>query len=418
MRVFFHEFAGHSFLLQLSRELAQRDLVLRHAYSAELDTPQGDMSPREDDPEGFSIHAVRVGGFHKKHQLLKRFAFERSYARELIRQAEAFGPDVLVTAQAPSLVLSPLANWAKARGVPWVNYVQDLYGYAAHRVLRKKLPVVGEAVGRYFLGLDKAAYRQADASIVITDDFRRMIGGWGVDDATIHTLPNWAPLEHLPQRSRENAWSAKQGLAGESTDGVVRFVYSGTLSMKHNPALLLALGEWLQESGAGVLLVSSQGAAVDWLRAQAEAKRLSTIRCLGFQPYPELPDVLGAADVLVAVLEPDASAFSVPSKVLSYFCAGRALLAAIPAENLAAKTILQAGAGEVVEPSGAEAFVAAAKRLADSATARQTAADSGRAYAEATFDIHRIGDGVESILRGVAGGAASASAEVASPKSA
>ncbi len=39
-----------------------------------------------------------------------------------------------------------------------------------------------------------------------------------------------------------------------------------------------------------------------------------------FQPYGDLP----AADVLVAILEPEASRFSVPSKVLTYLCSGRA----------------------------------------------------------------------------------------------
>ena len=60
---------------------------------------------------------------------------------------------------------------------------------------------------------------------------------------------------------------------------------------------------------------------------------------LPFQPYEVLPEVLASADVLIAILEPDAGVFSVPSKVLSYHCAGRPILAAIPAENLAARII-------------------------------------------------------------------------------
>ena len=63
------------------------------------------------------------------------------------------------------------------------------------------------------------------------------------------------------------------------------------------------------------------------------AKACGSLRCLGFQPFEVLPDVLGSADVLVAILEPDAGVFSVPSKVLSYFCAGRPVLLAVPVKT-------------------------------------------------------------------------------------
>ena len=39
---------------------------------------------------------------------------------------------------------------------------------------------------------------------------------------------------------------------------------------------------------------------------------------LPFQPYADLPDVLGSGDILVVLLEQDAGEFSVPSKTLSY----------------------------------------------------------------------------------------------------
>jgi hypothetical protein len=66
---------------------------------------------------------------------------------------------------------------------------------------------------------------------------------------------------------------------------------------------------------------------------------------LDYQPYGQLAEVLATADVLVALLESSAGIFSVPSKVLAYLCAARPLLASMPKENLAARTIERAGAG-------------------------------------------------------------------------
>ncbi|MEX0612171.1 MAG: hypothetical protein WD229_08615, partial [Pirellulales bacterium] len=139
---------------------------------------------------------------------------------------------------------------------------------------------------------------------------------------------------------------------------------------------------------------------VEWLTEQAGRENLKSLRCLGFQPFKALPEVLGSADVLVAILEADAGVFSVPSKVLSYLCAGRPLLLAVPKENLAAKIVLESGAGLVVEPTDIVGFCTAAERLIESPPLRDELGHAARRYAETHFDIRRIGDQFETILRG------------------
>ena len=227
------------------------------------------------------------------------------------------------------------------------------------------MPVLGHAVGKYFMSLDRASARGSDALVVITEDFRPVFERWGVDPARIHVVHNWSPLDELPQRPRDNAWAREQQLH----DGP-RFLYSGTLAMKHNPALLLELAKLLDERGTGEMIVISEGIGVEWLAARSRGgRRASACACLPFQPFDRLPEVQGAADVLVAILEPDAGVFSVPSKVLSYMCAGRAILGAMPRQNLAARTIVDQGAGVVVEPDDAAGFRAAADATAGPARA-------------------------------------------------
>jgi glycosyltransferase involved in cell wall biosynthesis len=121
----------------------------------------------------------------------------------------------------------------------------------------------------------------------------------------------------------------------------------------------------------------------------------------GFQPYEDLPDMLATADIVLVLLEPEAGAFSVPSKVLTYHCAGRPILGAMPAENLASRIIESNRSGIVVEPDDAAAFVAAAHLLVDDPDLRATMGRSGRRYAETTFDIERIGDRFVEVLGSV-----------------
>ena len=112
-----------------------------------------------------------------------------------------------------------------------------------------------------------------------------------------------------------------------------------------------------------------------------------------------MPEVLAAADVLMAVLEPDAGVFSVPSKILTYHCAGRPILAAIAAENLAARIVTRAGSGICVGPDKAPDFVDAAVKLRESSATRQNFSAAARRYAENHFDILQIADRFEQSLK-------------------
>ncbi|MEX0641194.1 MAG: glycosyltransferase family 4 protein [Pirellulales bacterium] len=395
MKIIVHDYVGHPFQVQLSRELAGRGHEVLHLYCISFVTPRGELERRDDDPAGFHVRGIALSAVIPKMNFLRRYQLETEYALALEAACEQYAPDVVLSANTPSIVQSSLSDWCTQNEVRLVSWIQDIYGLAAYRLLGRKLPVIGHLVGRYFISLDKASARRSDAIVVITEDFTKVLTGWGIDESRIHVIHNWAPLEDLPMRPRDNAWSRSQMLG----DGP-RFLYSGTLAMKHNPALLLELARMLDRNSSGELFVVSEGTGVEWLIEQAANEEIGTLRCMGFQPFESLPDVLASADVLVAILEADAGVFSVPSKVLSYLCAGRPVLLAVPSENLAAKIVVECGAGLAVEPSDLTGFCGAAKQLIESPQLRQQSGEAARRYAETHFDIRRIGDEFEVILRG------------------
>jgi len=231
--------------------------------------------------------------------------------------------------------------------------------------------------------------------VTISADFVPTLARWGVPSERVHVIENWAPLDELPDRPRDNAWAREHGLVGRQV-----LLYSGTLGLKHDPDLLLQLARRLSRREEVRVVVISEGLGADWLRERAGG--LHNLVQLPFQPYERLPDVLASGDVLLVILEPDAGIYSVPSKVLSYYCARRALLAAIPGENLAARLLRASGGGMVVEPADAEGFAKAAAQLLDDGERRAELGTRARAYAERTFDLRLIGDRFESVLLSVA----------------
>ena len=387
-RVLVHDFAGHPFQIDLSRELARRGHTVQHVYCGSYASGKGRFDAG-DDP-GLSVVAVPAGESFARYSPLRRVSQEASYGRRFTRVAAAFRPDVILACNVPLVAKSVVASWCRREGVPWVFWLQDLHSVAMAAEAEKRAGRLGRQVGSGFEALERRLARQADGVVPITEDFSAILQTWGVRHDRCTVIENWAPLADLPIRHRDNGWRAEHGLGDRFV-----YLYTGTLGLKHRPELLYRLAD--QRPDAEVVVVS-EGMGERRLREMLGERPLPNLRLLPFQPIERYPDILGAADVLVALLEPTAGTFSVPSKVLSYLCAGRPVLAAIPPENLAARTIERAGAGLVVCPTDEEGFLVAAKRLRFEDVLRQGTGRAARAYAESTFDTDRITDRFEVVI--------------------
>jgi glycosyltransferase involved in cell wall biosynthesis len=271
---------------------------------------------------------------------------------------------------------------------------QDFYSIAVDKLVRRKIPLLGAVIGKYYRWLERRQLQASDHIVAITEDFVPIMQReFGVPAGRISVIPNWAPLETLPALAKDNDWSRAQGVHDRFV-----YLYTGTLGMKHNPDLLLQLALRCREHPRACVVVISEGIGADWLRARVAEHGLTNLTLLPYQPFKVLPQVLASGDVLVAVLEEDAGVFSVPSKVLTYLCAARPLLLAVPEVNLAARMIRGESAGLTVPPSGTAAFLDAAARLMNEPETAAAMAARARAYAEANFNIATIGDRFEAIL--------------------
>jgi colanic acid biosynthesis glycosyl transferase WcaI len=384
MRILVHDYPGHAFPVQLSRALAKRGHAVRHLCFKEFQAPKGPIAARPGDPAGFEIGFLDLGAPFAKHSFAKRWVQERRLGALARADIASWRPDVVLAGNAPLDVQAGSREGARDAGAGFVYWLQDLVGVAIRKILHKKLPVLGDAIGLYYEAMERRLLRGSDAIVAITADFEPLLRGWGVRN--VHTIENWAAREDIAIAPRDNDFAREHGLTGKTV-----FLYSGTLGMKHDPTLLRDLARALPDAR---VVVISEGPGAEWLAGLA----LANLRVLPFQPFARLGETLASADVLVAVLESDAGVFSVPSKVLTYLCVGRPILAAIPAENLAARLIGREGAGLAVSPADRAGFVAAAKSLAENPDMRAAQGAKALDYAARTFDIAAVATRFEAIL--------------------
>ena len=386
MKILVHDYSGHAFPVQLSRWLAAQGNQVLHLYSADIESPRGNLSLSEGDPDGFAVTGLSVGRPLDKYNLLRRLADERAYGRLFADAIHDFHADVVLCSNTPPAIVKQAVRAAKATSARFVVWVQDLYSKAFDSYVRKRLGPLGRPASWYVRRVELGAIASSDAIVVISDGFLPLLEAGGIARSRVEVIENWAPLNEVVPKPRGNDWAKEQGL----TDKFV-FLYSGTLGLKHNPALLSRLAERFRGDAGVRVVVVSQGLGRKFLEEEKAAKGLSNLVLLDYVRFDRLPEVLGSADILVTILEPEAGVLSVPSKVLSYLCAGRSILGAIPSENLAARTILRAKAGAVADPRDMAAFIEAAVALHDDVEGRDAQGRSALAYANENFDIDRIG---------------------------
>jgi colanic acid biosynthesis glycosyl transferase WcaI len=396
LRIVVHDYAGHPFQFDLSRELARRGHTVAHMYFAGDPGPKGETARLIDDPESLSIVPVDIGRPNSKSDFASRWANDRAYGRAVTPKIEGFRPDVVISGNTPLDPQAAILGASRRSGAAFVSWVQDLYSLAIRALVGRRWAGAGALLAAGYERLERRILKGSDGIVVISDDFREPLGRLVGGDGCVETIPNWAAIGALPLRPKANPWADLLGL----TDKFV-FLYSGTLALKHNPHRLADLaGAFAHDPQVSVVLTAS-GLGVDSLKAAHGAA--SRICYLPLQPIEHFGDTLAAADVAVALLETDAGAFSTPSKVLSYLCAGRPILISAPKGNLAARIVAEAGAGFAVAPDDSDGFVERARLLRADPELRARMGMSGRAYAERHFDVAAIGDRFEAVFRRVAG---------------
>jgi colanic acid biosynthesis glycosyl transferase WcaI len=396
MELVLHDFSGHPFQAELARKLAADGHTVRHVSALQYIGGKGHLTVLPEDSQTLRFDGIEVKLPFQKYAPFGRVRWEIAYGQAWLKYAQAHAADAVIMCNVPLIAMAFFVLWAKLRRRPWVFWHQDIYSSAMATEIHGRLPRPLATLGaRFVVALEAFYARSASQVVAIGDAFTEEYPNWGVDPARVSVIPNWAPLDRIVPVDRDNRRTAD--VFPDPTG--LRLLYAGTLGRKHNPLLLVDLMRDLHEAQVPAqLTVVSEGEGADELAETAAAHPDVEVRLLPFQPAEDLSLILGSADVLLSLLEPDATRFSIPSKVLSYLAAGRPVAGLMPSDNPAAQDIATTG-GIVAAPSveGARE-VALWLALLDPEQVVKIG-QAARALAEEKFDLDTIAARFTDVLR-------------------
>lgn len=397
MDLYIHDYAGHIAQLEAARALAERGHRVHFTYCDRLPTPRGDLSGAGASPS-FSIEPIDIGGDIIKKNYFKRQWQDLLYARALVRNLKKQRPQLVMSANNPLIPQWALVRYCRRHKIPVVHWWTDVYSRAVKHGVGGKYGPLGKFIAWFYERLEKRLLTQSQAILAIAPQFKPIVDEWGVT-TPFSVIPVAAPTERLLPGPKRNPWSERHGVAD-----TVNVVYSGTLGNKHYPELLYELARALASRPECRVIVVAEGVGADTLARQQAAEPLANLTLLPFQPFEDYAHVLAAGDVHVTTLNEEASAYALPSKVMSQLCAARAQAAIVPRDNYVGLLVTEADAGVVFPASEFAAAKAVILELLDDAEQRTRYGANGRHYAERELSIASVTPRYEALLEQVIGG--------------
>jgi colanic acid biosynthesis glycosyl transferase WcaI len=305
----------------------------------------------ENKPEGYRV--VRCGhSLLPRSGILARMWYYFTFAVSTLLVGMGMGKvDAVLNLSTP--IFGSWSAWllSRIKGAGFVYTIFDLHPESAYHA---GLVRAGLAY-RVLKHLDTCLCCFSDRIVTLSEPLSQAIQDRGITSADIRIIPFWLDEKKIRPSSRDNSWRQARGI---SIDTFV-CLYAGTVGYISGAEILVRVAQRLRQKGNVLILVVGEGPAKDNVRKEAEDRKLPNIRFLPFQPAEVLSDVQATAEVGMVSLLPEAGRTSIPSKVLGYMAAGRAVIASVADTSGTASMLREGDCGWVVPPEDDQAMAEA-----------------------------------------------------------
>lgn len=345
----------------------------------------------EDDVDVLRCHVPRI--YHRGYSG-RALAFVAFFLCSLLAVVRAGRPDVIIATSPP--LLTGLTGWfaSVVWWRPWIFEIRDLWPESAittNVISRTSL------TARILFAIERWSCRRSSVVVVLTPAFaedleRRRL----VSRDRMLFVPNGAD-EALVPGPRDN--SVRQALGW---NGQFVAVYAGAHGRANAIQQLVDTAALLRHRNDILIVTVGDGPERSSCEQRAAGLGLTNIAFLGPRPKSEMPAILQAADVGLAVLQDNPTFLTVyPNKVFDYMATERPVVIAI--DGVSRELVCEkAQAGLFATPEDAASIAACLESLADAPEACRRLGSNGRSWVLRHASRRALSDRYETALRAVA----------------
>jgi colanic acid biosynthesis glycosyl transferase WcaI len=242
---------------------------------------------------------------------------------------------VIVYQLSPATVLTPGYIIARIKNSKYIPWIQDLWPEAVPLLefrLLKPLSFFIEKFVDFFL-------KRADYVICQSRSFVVALNKRGVDQKKLKFIPNWAEkfysetaINFAPQIQRD--------------DSFFTIMFAGNLGVAQDlPNVLKAIDLVFNKNKKVRWMFVGDGRILPWMADEVKALGLDqNVYFLGRFPVETMPNFFSHADaMLISLSDKPIYGRTIPSKLQSYFMAGKPILGMLPGEGAAVLNMSKSG---------------------------------------------------------------------------
>ncbi len=334
------------------------------------------------------VQVVRITHFipRRAGHMVQRLIMEGSFCflAGVVGLKHLYSCDVIVYVGAqPSIaMLAKVMGWL--RRIPYVVNINDLAAQAAGDVEMIRRPWVKNVLTRF----EFSAYRNAGGAMVLCKSFQEALIDHNYPSALIRIIRSPIDLKLIKPVNINGHFRKKCGVL--PTDFVV--LNSGSMGLKQGLTNVVEAARFIKDRSPTIKWVLvGDGELMPTLQSLiAKYDLFEQVRLLPLQPKEEMAEMFSSADVLLLNQLSTVKDTVIPSKLLTYMAAGRAVLAAVNESSEAANLMREANGGILVKPEDPQALASAVLQLQMNPAEMERMADRNRHYAEKHFDQDEI----------------------------
>jgi colanic acid biosynthesis glycosyl transferase WcaI len=329
--------------------------------------------------------------------LLQRLAHDLTFTFSVFLGGLLAGHSDVICCVCPPPTLAFAAYLlAKIRRRPYIIILADLASDAAMATgILKEGPVI-----RFARAIEGFAYKRADKTVCICHGFVEKLIARGVPAEKLTLIPLWGDTEKvypIPNASK---------FRGDNKVGSDKFLimHTGNMGKKQDLMNVIRTAALLKDQKDVLWLLVGQGEERATLEQALRDQNLQNVTLLPLQPEDTLAEMYASADVLLLNQRATVVDSVIPSKLLTYMAAGRAVIAAVNDQSETARYIARAKCGVIVEPDNPAVLADAVLSLKQASDLRSKLGANGRTYVEENFTKRKILEEYDVLLSRYASG--------------